>query len=573
MSKHENGSPYDGLLRKRAEEWLKSQGKEAEEHKADLKTRRLYHELQVHQIELKMQNEELNRAKADLEAGLTRYTDLYDFSPVAYVTLDRDGIIRELNLTCSKLFGMERSRLKDRHFGQFIIDADRPGFKNMLTKAFSSRVHESFETQLAATDTAGAFIHLETIVAEDGAECRAALVDITERLKIEQELNNTQRLLSLGILAGGIAHDFNNLLSGMFGHIDLAVEDLTGNDPASARGNLAKAGYAYDRAKALTRQLLTFSKEGEPVCKPVAIEVLVRDSSHFALSGSNVICQVDGDDDLWSCCCDENQIAQVIENIVINARQAMPMGGTIAITLKNVTIAPGRPGKFHHTGDFVRISIEDCGIGIPRETLSRIFDPFFTTKSAGHGLGLATAYSIINRHQGWIDVESEPDEGTIFHIFLPSLPDVATVEPCRIAAATHRGSGRVLVMDDEECVREVLGKMLKKMGYTVVQTKNGDEALLLYGIAERSREPFALAILDLTITCGMGGRETCQKILKVNAGAVLIAASGYADDSVMVQPDRYGFTDRIIKPFRHGELAELLNRITGNCQNSAPSEK
>ena len=268
--------------------------------------------------------------------------------------------------------------------------------------------------------------------------------DITEKQKMLETLQKSQKIESLGMLAGGIAHDFNNLLGGIFGFIDIARSDP--NIDRNVSGYLDRAMGVLLHAKGLTQQLLTFSKGGAPLRKSGSVEKVVRELSHFALSGSNVACSVSIDAGLWNCEFDENQIGQVIENIVINAQQAMPTGGTVELTVQNYHIEKGT----HHilqAGDYVRISVRDSGIGIPKEIIARIFDPFFTTKQEGHGLGLATAYSVISKHNGCIDVESEPGKGSVFHVYLPASP-VPIVPSAPEADEIPKGSGRILFMDD-----------------------------------------------------------------------------------------------------------------------------
>jgi CheY-like chemotaxis protein len=257
---------------------------------------------------------------------------------------------------------------------------------------------------------------------------------------------------------------------------------------------------------------------------------------------------------LWPCDCDENQIGQVIDNIIINGKQAMPTGGTISISAVNVANGPGHPGNY------IRISIKDQGIGMPKDILPKIFDPFFTTKTQGHGLGLATVYSIIQRHDGWVDVESNPGNGSIFHISLPALQKTQ-LPISHFRAVTHAGSGSILVMDDEEFMLEIVGSMLKEMGYSVYSAKDGREAIGLFTDAERSGNSFIVTILDLTIPGGMGGKETAKAMRTLNPHSIIVASSGYSEDPVISNPKDHGFTGSIIKPFRKKELTELLVRI------------
>jgi PAS domain S-box-containing protein len=379
--------------------------------------------------------------------------------------------------------------------------------------------------------------------------------DITERKQMEENLQKSQKLESLGLLAGGIAHDFNNLLGGIFGYIDLAA--LIAKDK-EVIDHLAKALGSIERARSLTGQLLTFAKGGAPIKKLERLMPFIEETARFALSGSNVSIRFTISDGLWPCEYDKNQIGQVIDNIVINAQQAMPEGGTISVSAENLQLAE----KSHALlpgGKYVRIEIKDQGIGMPREILPKIFDPFFTTKAKGHGLGLATCYSIINRHGGCIDVESESGKGSTFTFYLPASPQMTPGDFAR-SETIHRGSGSVLVMDDEEVIRDTVSSMLKAMGYKVICVSDSKEAIAAFKSTGKEKERFSAIILDLTIPGGPGGKETLHEIRKIDQDVPVFVASGYADDPVMSNPSGFGFCGSICKPFRTAELADMLNK-------------
>lgn len=387
----------------------------------------------------------------------------------------------------------------------------------------------------------------------------AMFLDITSIKQMEMELQKTQKLESLGILAGGIAHDFNNLMGGIFGYIDLAKD--SSKEPYVI-DCLNKASATISRARSLTQQLLTFSKGGAPVRKVGPLFPCVKDAVEFALSGSNVSPKYDIPEELWQCSFDSNQISQVIDNIVINALHAMPMGGSIEITARNITVKENEHSNMAK-GDYVLISIGDHGIGIPQELLSRIFDPFFTTKTKGHGLGLSTCYSILRRHGGTITVESEPGKGSIFHICLP-----ATKEPeAKSAIPTQpelNGKGTIIVMDDEESIRDMMKRMVHSLGYNVKCVANGEEALVELEREIKIGDSVTAMILDLTIPGGIGGKEVVAEIRKLHGDIPVFVASGYAEDPVMQNPAEYGFTGSICKPFVKKELVELLSKYLEN---------
>ncbi|MBN1984041.1 MAG: PAS domain S-box protein [Chitinivibrionales bacterium] len=391
----------------------------------------------------------------------------------------------------------------------------------------------------------------------DGAIIGVVLVfrDMTEKQKMQNTMQIASKLESLGILAGGIAHDFNNLLGGIYGYIDTAREE-TGEKKTSLY--LEKALGTIDRARGLTQQLLTFAKGGAPIMDNAAIFPFVQEATLFVLSGSSVSCTFDIPKNLWPCKFDKNQIGQVIDNIVINAQQAMPDGGIIEISAQNITL-----GENEHItlscGNYVKLSIKDQGIGILKESLPRIFDPFFTTKPRGHGLGLSTCYSIINRHGGCIEVESELGKGTTFHIYLPASTKSKAKTPDE-SAEKHTGSGVFLVVDDEEVMRETIGTMLESFGYSVIFKENGNDAVNFFSTEIKVNRTIAGMIFDLTIPGQMGGKEAIGEIRKMCPEIPVFVASGYAEDPVMAHPTDYGFTASISKPFMRTELAKMLNK-------------
>jgi CheY-like chemotaxis protein len=373
-------------------------------------------------------------------------------------------------------------------------------------------------------------------------------------------LQNTQKLEALGVLAGGIAHDFNNLLAGIFGYLDMARECLLDGSNAQAGESLEKAGSVFNRAKALTQQLLTFSKGGTPVKKKISINSVLRDMVQFSLSGSSLKAVFDISDDLWICEADVHQIGQVIDNIIINARQAMPLGGEILITARNVSELQNVPQPLTQ-GRYITIAIKDCGIGIPQEIISRIFDPFFTTKQQGSGLGLATTYSIIKKHGGHIFVESTPGKGSTFTIYLPALPnEIITVT--KVSNVLPKISNcSILIMDDEEFIRDIAAIALEELGCDLESVSNAAEAIDCFEKRQSEGKQFDLLILDLTIPGGMGGLGVLQELLKINPTLKAIASSGYSDDPVMANPLKFGFKGKLAKPYLKTALQEIVREI------------
>ena len=502
---------------------------------------------------------ERKQAEDALRESEEKYRCLVDNANQVVIVV-QDGRFQFINRRAEQLWGYSEQDYLKRPFIEFIHQDDRHLIaENHERRVKGELIHERYEFRIFAAEGSIHWVEINPIpILWKGKPATLDLLtDITERKRIEEELHKAQKLDALGILAAGIAHDFNNLLTGIFGNIELARSLLKDEQ---AKEYLGATIASMNRARALTQQLLTFAKGGAPIQKITPLMPFLQETAQFALSGSNVSCRFSMSEQPWACNIDKNQIAQVIDNIVINAQQAMPDGGAIVITATNVSL-----GENDHPplkkGDYVKVSIRDFGIGIPKDIIPRIFDPFYTTKTKGHGLGLATCYSIITRHSGCIDVESEPGKGATFHIFLPAKPSTPAVS--FVAKSTHhRGQGTVLVMDDEHAVTAVLREFLKSMGYAVDCAANGEEAVEKYK-KTFSSSPYVLAILDLTVQGGMGGEEAVKEILKINPSIVAIAASGYSQDPVMTAPSAFGFKGSIGKPFTKEELKDVLERVSG----------
>jgi nitrogen-specific signal transduction histidine kinase/CheY-like chemotaxis protein len=378
-----------------------------------------------------------------------------------------------------------------------------------------------------------------------------AMEDITELRQARQDMLKNQKIESLGVLAGGIAHDFNNILTIILGNVSLARLQL--NDPEKVANQLEKAEKATARAKDLAQQLLTFARGGEPVKKIIDVRSLLKEAAGFALHGSNVRGEFSISDDVWPVEVDEGQLSQVIQNLVLNAVQAMPEGGTVTISAENA-IVPEEGRRF------VKISVADTGAGISEHHLQRIFDPYFTTKQQGSGLGLATCYSIIRKHGGKIGATSTLGKGSTFHISLMASDKEVVFEPCQRKTVSH-GSDRLLVMDDEEDIRELTQAILGKLGYTVESVKNGTEAVDLYRKRNEEGTPFSAVILDLTIPGGVGGKETIEKLLRIDPDVKAIVSSGYSTDPIMANYRDYGFSAVLVKPYRPQDLSKVLQEL------------
>jgi signal transduction histidine kinase/CheY-like chemotaxis protein len=383
--------------------------------------------------------------------------------------------------------------------------------------------------------------------------------DITDRRKIEEELHKAQKLESLGLLAGGIAHDFNNILTSIIGNIALAKMDIDAESEIFE--SLTDAEKASYRAKDLTLQLLTFSRGGAPVKKTTSLIELIQETVTFTLRGTTIQCDLSIADDLWLVDVDEGQISQVINNLIINAIQAMGGDGKIDITAKNRVIGPIEKRRYPLSpGCYVAIAIKDYGTGIPEELLQKIFDPYFTTKKDGSGLGLSTVYSIIKNHSGHVEVDSQLGQGATFTLFFP-ISEGKSMEIENVPLLSGFGEGKILLMDDDAQVLRVTEKLLSRLGYQVHCSRDGAQAFDLFTRAMDEGSPFDLLILDLTIQGGLGGKATMEAIRQLDTSVMAIVASGYSENPVMAEYQKYGFNAVVKKPFQIDELTRIIHTL------------
>jgi len=515
-------------------------------------------ELEVHQIELSMQNEELQRVGLENELSRDKYRKLYDFAPVGFFTCGTNGLILEVNRTGAALFGVEKDNLLGKVFTSFVLDEHQHVFLQYCKLLRQIHTKQECELNLRRNDGTVFCALVEGIAEKEKDEndtlCFLAVKDITERKKTEEDKVNYQRIESLGILAGGIAHDFNNLLTVILGNSSLyKMKNLKQEKNLEL---LEEAEKACRQSTDLTLQLLTFAKGGKPLKEVISIVPLLNDTVIFAMRGSNVRHELELSDDLWMVEVDGGHIRQVVNNLVINAQQAMPNGGTVSLRCENkyLTEEEGLPLNI---GPYLKITVEDHGVGIHKDQLNRIFDPYFTTKAQGNGLGLATSYSIVKRHNGHIRVESEPGQGTAVSVYLPAIPGMALSEKKAIEPFLS-GQGKILVMDDQASIREVIGGMLTQLSCEPSFAVDGEEAILLYREASERGEPYDAVIFDLTVPGGAGGRQALEEIIKIDPHVKAITSSGYCNDAIMTDFKKYGFKAALSKPFCLEELSRVL---------------
>jgi two-component system, cell cycle sensor histidine kinase and response regulator CckA len=461
---------------------------------------------------------------------------------------------------------------------QMVHPDDRQSVRNFIHQIMTKPLTIPIEHRIIRKDHVERWVRNTPVFHFDGKGTMLSydgiVQDITERKTMDAEMQKAQHLESLSVLASGIAHDFNNLLGGIFGYIDIAREYSA--TPKKSREFLEKALKSLDRAKDLSQRLLMFSKGAAPVKKVVDVEGLIREAAALSLAGKNVRAKLSVADDLYSCECDPAQVGRVLNNLIVNAQQAMPDGGTVHITAENADACGPLQEPGGAPGPYVKISIRDTGGGIAPDKLKKIFDPFFTTKKTGTGLGLTISRSIIGKHGGVIDVSSEVGKGTEFHVFLPASiqkaePGVDKKPPEAVAGALS-GHGRILLMDDEDFVLDIASRMLVKMGFSPQTSQHGEEACDLYRKAIDEGRPFCAVILDLTIPAGMGGVRTMKRLMEMDPGVKAIASSGYSDDPVLAEPGKYGFSGVLKKPYMAGELRDALHAVLKKSGSFAPIE-
>jgi PAS domain S-box-containing protein len=481
------------------------------------------------------------------------------------IATDDAGKIVLINNAAASITGWPGAEAMGRNINEILTILDEKT-REKLTSSIDQILRDETAIETHRNVILSARDGVERIIAKSAAPIRdgnsnlvgAAVIfrDITEKRRYEADLLKSTKLESVGVLAGGIAHDFNNILSIVLGNVSLCKIMVEPDTEMHTR--LASAEKGCARARELTQQLLTFAKGGAPVRKSAAIQEIIHESTVFASRGSNVVCKHHADLDLWPVEVDSGQISQVFNNLVINAVQAMPKGGALGTCATNCVVSadtglPLAPGRYVH------ITVEDTGCGIAPENIGRIFDPYFTTKVNGSGLGLATAYAIIQKHEGCIRVESSVGEGTTFHIYLPA----AETEPVRVTGETQifvkaKHNGRILVMDDELPIRDLARASLAHLGYEVDTAEHGNEALEKFQSAKKEGRPYLAVIMDLTVPGGMGGKETMKRLLDIDPEVKAIVSSGYSQDPVMANYREHGFVGVVEKPYKIGAIAKTL---------------
>lgn len=504
---------------------------------------------------------------------------LLELMPVGVAWSDRTGAIRYINHTFIEKFGYV---IRDIPTVEewFIKAYPDPGYRQEVTAKWNGLITEStasgtpvppYNVRITCNDETVRHVVINTQVSLK--RTLVIFTDITEHESRQEELIKKQKLESIGVLAGGIAHDFNNILTAILGNISFASMFIS-PDHKSA-GPLFQAEKAAKRAAELAHQLLTFSRGGQPVTSSVAPRQLIEESLALVLHGSNTQSRISISENVHNIKADAGQISQAFNNLIINAVQAMPGGGTITIKAENHLIEHERNRYDLQPGEYVRFEFSDEGCGIPAINLKSIFDPYYTTKPGGSGLGLASVQSIIRKHGGDIGVSSVIGRGTTFELFLPVNSETTSDEvPISTTTGSHNSESRpessVLVMDDEQMILDLAETMLKELGYRVTTCSSGEEAVARYKCAFEDGAPYTFVIMDLTVPGGMGGKEAAGQILAIDPDACLIVSSGYSNDPIISDFRRFGFAAAAVKPYGVSEISGMLNRLLESRRSRRP---
>ena len=462
------------------------------------------------------------------------------------------------NPAMCKLLARDPSEIPSLRLEDLFPPSEMPAVMRRLeSTAKETTISVTPEVPLAHKDGSFGLVDIGTsVMVFDGRECIVGLFrDADERKRRERAMLQAEKLESVRTLAAGIAHDFNNLLTGVVGNISLAQMKLPADHPV--RRSLDDAQHACAQATALTRQLLTFTKGGKPIRSVMDLSSVIRDTALLAVQGSKVTCTLDLQPSTWQVTADGSQISQVVRNLAINAAEAMPDGGTVHLSMQN------SPPDARYPYERVCVTVQDQGPGIPSDQLDKVFLPFFTTKKKGNGLGLSVVYSIITNHDGQVEVDSEVGKGTTVRFWLPASPTKDDRSESAAPGPVAEGARRILLMDDEELVRRAMAAILRQAGYETTCVSDGKEAVDAYLDKQRAGTPFDLVILDLKVPGGMGGRQAAAEILATDAGARIVACSGYSADEVMSDPERFGLVGVIPKPFDARGLRDEVKRILG----------
>ncbi len=552
-------------LRHRAEKQMQTEpaGPEEIDGMSTKDMAKMIHELRVHQIELKMQNEELRRIQEELEEARDRYSHLYDFAPVGYLTVNEKGIVEGANLTFATLMGMERSAVVGKPFSRFIQREDQDVYYLNIQRLLESGALQSFKLRLTKNDGSDFFTNLECMLIRENVsapkQIRIVVSDITEQKKLEWRLWQAQKMESIAKLAGGIAHQFNNALFVIVATTDLLEMQVPNDEMTSEYFDSIKKSTA--RMTKLTRQLLAYARGGKYEVKDISLSVLVRNTLPLLQHTLDPSISVETNlpDDISKTRGDLTQLVMVLSILLSNSTEAIESEGHIKITCRNELItkedAKVFPGLL--PGPYVSLTVEDNGRGMDEETKKRVFEPFFTTKFLGRGLGLAATYGIVKNHGGWISIESQLDRGTSVRIYLPAVREIKEKKAQRVHKEPLKGTGTILLIEDELAVIETLRKLLERLGYKVLEAKTGKDAIRLVRAYEGEID---LAILDVFLP-DMNGNKVYPLLKEFRPDLKVLVFSGYSIEGPAQEILDAGAHGFVQKPVSAEELSEKLKEL------------
>lgn len=497
---------------------------------------------------------ERNQARVALQESARALRDILENTTDGFIALDFAWRFTYVNPEAEQLLGRSRDELIGGELWEKFPELCGTSFEKNYRRVMAQQEPMEFEASDPA-ETKWYEVHCYP----SGGGVSAFFRDVTERKRAEDERLTTGKLESVGTLAGGIAHDLNNILTVISGNIGLAQLEAP-SDAKDLLTSLSKAAQAAQHAAHLSSQLLTFSKGGAPVKKVIDITRVLTKAIEFALHGSNVRAEIDIPPNLWPAEVDSGQVEQVMNALMLNAREAMSAGGTVEITARNVNLE-NKTGALLPGGRYLKVSVADQGGGVPANIATRIFDPYFTTKPTSSGLGLAIGFSIVKKHSGMLHLEHSSSGGAVFTFYLPAAKvEITRAKATPSAPGIQFGHQRVLVMDDEAGIRDLTSQLLGSLGYEVTAVPDGLEAVKTYERAMRRGENFQAVILDATIRGGMGGVATIERLRNLDPQVVGIICSGYSDEAALAEFLQFGFRGALPKPFTRRDLAEVLQR-------------
>lgn len=504
------------------------------------------------------------RVKAQEHWFSTTFNSIHD----ALITTDLQGQINFINqVACTLLAWPARPGAAETatRVVPLLDETTRQPIPHPICQALDPAVTGPVEGEallltLAGTEYAVNY-RAAPIYDDQGQRLGAALTlrDISRQRKLEADLLRAQKLEALGLMVGGVAHDFNNLLAVIVNNVALLKAHNAEQPELTQRLQFIEK--TLWRGAELANQLLTFAKGGAPIRQPKALPPLIWEAAELVLKDSGIKLQFTPSDQLWLAEVDPGQMGQAFHNLLLNAKEAMPTGGSIFVTVENCQLRPDAQTPLK-PGRYLKVRLQDQGGGINPTTLDKIFDPYFTTKPTGSGLGLAITYSILSRHGGLITVEAPAGSGATFTLYIPAAEGATVEAPVETEEELlPDAKGHILLMDDEEFIREATGAVLEHLGYTCEFATDGSQAVQIYQQARQVGRNFDAVILDLTVPGGVGGGESIKELLAIDPQVTAIVSSGYSHDPIMANYRAYGFAGVVAKPFTIEEMGKTLQQL------------